>query len=67
IADAEAGVRVLAFVACQEGKTLTRIALKTYSSQALPPYMIPDLFEVLPALPRTSTDKIDYRALIPQR
>jgi amino acid adenylation domain-containing protein len=67
IADAEAGVRVLAFVACQEGKTLTKIALKTYSSQALPPYMIPDLFEVLPALPRTSTDKIDYRALIPQR
>jgi amino acid adenylation domain-containing protein len=67
IPDAEAGVRVLAFVACQEGKTLTKIQLKTYSSQALPPYMIPDLFEVMPALPRTSTDKIDYRALIPRR
>jgi amino acid adenylation domain-containing protein len=67
IADAEAGVKVLAFVACQQGTALTKIALKTYSSQALPPYMIPDLFEVLPALPRTSTDKIDYRALLPQR
>ncbi len=63
IADQEAGVRILAFVACQSGTTLTRIALKSYSAQALPPYMIPDLFAVVPALPRTSTDKIDYQRL----
>lgn len=61
--DAESGVRIFAFVACQAGMTLTKIALKTYSAQALPPYMIPDIFEVLPALPRTSTDKIDYQRL----
>jgi acyl-coenzyme A synthetase/AMP-(fatty) acid ligase len=42
---------------------LTRIALKTYSAQALPPYMIPDIFEIVPVLPRTSTDKIDYQHL----
>jgi amino acid adenylation domain-containing protein len=61
--DAESGVRILAFVACQQGLTFTRIALKAYSVQALPPYMIPDLFEIVPALPRTSTDKIDYQRL----
>jgi acyl-coenzyme A synthetase/AMP-(fatty) acid ligase len=61
--DSESGVRILAFVACQSGTTLTRIALKTYSAQALPPYMIPDVFEIVPALPRTTTDKIDYQRL----
>ena len=59
----ESGVRIQAFVACQTGMMLTRIALKTYSAQALPPYMIPDVFEIVPALPRTSTDKIDYQRL----
>ncbi|MFC4312490.1 amino acid adenylation domain-containing protein [Steroidobacter flavus] len=63
IPNPEEGVRILAFVACQDGTTLTRIALKAYSAQALPPYMIPDIFAVVPALPRTSTDKIDYQRL----
>ncbi len=63
VADAESGVRVHAFVSCQQGKTLSRIQLKTLSSQNLPPYMIPDAFTVLDALPRTSTDKIDYQSL----
>lgn len=61
--DAESGVRILAFVACQPDSTLTRIALKAYSAQALPPYMIPDIFEIVSALPRTTTDKIDYQRL----
>lgn len=63
IPDPESGVRIQAFVACQQGITLTRIALKAYSAQALPPYMIPDIFEVVAALPRTSTDKVDYQRL----
>ena len=63
LADVESGVRVTAFVSCQQGKALTRIQLKTISSQNLPPYMIPDGFTVLEALPRTSTDKIDYQSL----
>jgi amino acid adenylation domain-containing protein len=63
LADPESGVRVTAFVACADGRTLNRIQLKTIASQGLPPYMIPDAFTVLPALPRTSTDKIDYQAL----
>jgi len=63
ISDPAAGVRILAFVASQEQAALTQIALKTYSAQALPPYMIPDIFAIVPALPRTSTDKIDYQRL----
>jgi len=63
ISEPASGVRILAFVVCQEGMTLTQIALKTYSAQALPPYMIPDIFAIVPALPRTSTDKIDYQRL----
>jgi amino acid adenylation domain-containing protein len=63
IADAESGVRVHAFVSCQKDRSLTRIQLKTISSQNLPPYMIPDAFTVLEALPRTSTDKTDYQKL----
>jgi amino acid adenylation domain-containing protein len=63
VADAEAGVRVNAFVSCADGRTLNRIQLKSISAQNLPPYMIPDAFTVLPALPRTSTDKINYQAL----
>lgn len=63
VPDPESGVRVIAFVACQEGKTLSKIALKTHASQSLPPYMIPDVFTVLERLPRTSTDKIDYQTM----
>jgi acyl-CoA synthetase (AMP-forming)/AMP-acid ligase II len=37
--------------------------MTTYSAQALPSYMIPDVFEIVPSLPRTSTDKIDYQRL----
>lgn len=57
------GVRITAFVSCQQGRVLTIIALKTLSSQTLPPYMIPDAFAVVPALPRTSTNKVDFQSL----
>lgn len=65
--DSESGVRIVAFVSCQHAVTLTKIALKSYSARALPPYMIPDIFEVVAGLPRTSTDKTDdqrFKSLI---
>ena len=43
------------------------IELKTFCAQALPAYMSPDAFVVLDALPRTSTDKVDYQALRARR
>lgn len=63
LADAQSGVRVTAFVSCVPERTLSIIALKSYCAKNLPPYMIPDTFSVLDALPRTSTDKTDYQAL----
>lgn len=61
--DVEGAVRVAVFVSCQSNRGLSIIALKTHSSKNLPPYMIPDLFKVVAALPRTSTDKVDLQAL----
>jgi len=63
VADPQAGVRIAAFVSCSGERRLTIIELKTYSARSLPPYMIPDTFVVLEALPRTSTDKVDFQAL----
>ncbi|MDH4064593.1 MAG: amino acid adenylation domain-containing protein [Acidobacteriota bacterium] len=63
VPDAQAGVRIAAFVSCPPDRRLTIIALKSFCSRTLPPYMIPDTFTVLDALPRTSTDKTDYQAL----
>ena len=31
---------------------------------AFPPYMVPDAFPFLPALPKTSTAKVDYQQLV---
>ena len=42
---------------------ISMIKLKKFCSERLPVYMVPDRFEFHDALPRTSTDKIDYRSL----
>jgi amino acid adenylation domain-containing protein len=59
----ESGVRLTAFVACHEGRQASVIELKRFSAETLPHSMIPDIFVFRNALPKTSTDKIDYRAL----
>jgi len=41
-----------------------RIKMKQYAAEALPIYMIPDRFIFLLALPKTTTDKIDYQQLL---
>ncbi|MGD2063368.1 MAG: amino acid adenylation domain-containing protein [Nitrospirota bacterium] len=61
--DPELGVRVKAFIGTGDAKAPSMVALKLFCSERLPPYMIPDLFGFQPALPRTSTDKIDYQRL----
>jgi acyl-coenzyme A synthetase/AMP-(fatty) acid ligase len=63
VADPLAGVRIAAFVSCPTDRHVTIIELKSFASKNLPPYMIPDKFMVLNALPRTSTDKVDFQAL----
>lgn len=57
------GVRIRAFVAPKDGVTLGVIALKRFSAENLPSSMVPDEFVLLAALPKTSTDKVDYQRL----
>jgi amino acid adenylation domain-containing protein len=63
LADSEAGVRIKAFLTCHEGRRPSLIEMKRFCADHLPPYMIPDLFSFRPALPKTSTDKVDYQRL----
>ncbi len=61
--DAEAGVKIIAFLSSQQAPSLSLIALKGFCANRMPLYMIPDRFEWLDALPKTSTDKMDYQRL----
>jgi amino acid adenylation domain-containing protein len=61
--DGEAGVRIKAYIGVPDGVPLSVIALKQFCAASLPRYMVPDTFVFLDKLPRTSTDKIDYRGL----
>ena len=61
--DEEAGVKIKAFLSCRDVKRPSLIALKSFCAENLPLYMIPDLFSWHDALPKTSTDKIDYQRL----
>lgn len=63
LSDQEAGVRIRAFLSCHDGKRPSIIQLKKFCMDVLPPYMAPDEFIFEAALPKTSTDKIDYQKL----
>lgn len=59
----ESGVMITAFLSAHEGQRPSLIEMKRFCSEHLPLYMIPDRFSWLDALPKTSTDKIDYQRL----
>ncbi|MEZ4588651.1 MAG: hypothetical protein R2909_19920 [Gemmatimonadales bacterium] len=61
--DHGSGVRIVAFLAAGSGGRPSIIELKRFCAERLPKYMVPDTFRFVDALPRTSTDKIDYQAL----
>jgi amino acid adenylation domain-containing protein len=60
----QSGVRIVAYVTPQPGERPSIVELKTFCGRALPAYMNPDVFVVVEALPRTSTNKVDYQSLI---
>jgi amino acid adenylation domain-containing protein len=62
--DAEGGVRITACLALEPGRGRSEIQMRAYCARALPGYMMPDAFRFLDALPKTSTDKIDYQRLM---
>ena len=57
------GMKVHAHIVCKVGARLSLIDLKTFCSQLVPGYMIPDNFSFHDTLPKTSTDKVDYQVL----
>lgn len=61
--DKDAGVKIKAFLSVKNGKAPSIIEMKQFCMEKLPKYMVPDVFTFLEALPRTSTDKIDYQTL----
>jgi len=61
--DQETGIRIKAFLACHEGRRPSLIEMKRFCADHLPGYMIPDFFSFHAALPKTSTDKLDYQRL----
>ena len=64
--DQSAGVRIKAYLSLKGEQRPSVIELKQFCTGRLPRYMVPDVFGFLPALPRTSTDKINYQALLAQ-
>jgi amino acid adenylation domain-containing protein len=64
VSDSEAGVMIVAFLSCTDAPPPTLVEMKTFCIGKLPVYMSPDRFVTLPILPKTSTDKIDYQALM---
>lgn len=64
VPDPSTGVRIIAFIVAAEGDKPSIIEMKTFCGQVLLAYMNPDRFVFLDALPRTSTNKVDYQALI---
>jgi len=57
------GVSIAAFVALKPTHKKSIIAMKRHCTNYLPHYMVPDSITFVPALPTTSTDKVDYQRL----
>jgi acyl carrier protein len=55
--------RIVAYVALKPGLSTTVTQLRNHLQQYLPEYMIPGAFVFLSELPRTSSGRIDVRAL----
>lgn len=61
--DEDDGIKLKAFVTFRGPGRPSMIDLKRFCAENLPLYMAPDHFSFQDALPKTSTDKIDYQKL----
>ena len=64
LSDEDGGVVVKAFLTWSGSAGPSIIELKGFCMKNLPNYMVPDRFETLLELPKTSTDKVDYQELV---
>ncbi len=60
---ADEDVQIRAFIVWNGETPFSLVKMKQFCAQNLPLYMIPDQIRVLPELPKTSTDKLDYQRL----
>jgi acyl-CoA synthetase (AMP-forming)/AMP-acid ligase II len=67
LSNPDAGVQIKAYLSLRTDQRPSLIELKQFCSERLPQYMVPDAFGLVDTLPRTSTDKIDYQALLARR
>jgi amino acid adenylation domain-containing protein len=58
------GTVITAFLSCRADPPPGIIEMKRFCAEALPASMIPDRFVFRDALPKTSTDKVDYQVLV---
>ena len=58
-----AGVKIVAYLTPEAGARPSIVELKMFCGRVLPASMNPDVFVFLDALPRTSTNKVDYQEL----
>ena len=57
------GVTIVAHLSSRETRRPSLIEMKRFCAENLPLYMVPDRFAWHDALPKTSTDKVDYQRL----
>jgi amino acid adenylation domain-containing protein len=60
----EWGKAIVAYVVGKDGASLGATAIKGHVAKRLPRYMVPAAVEVVDALPRTSTGKVDRQRLL---
>lgn len=60
----QSGMRIIGYLVAYEGTRPSIVEMKAFCNQYLPAYMNPDIFVFVDALPRTSTNKVDYQTLI---
>ncbi|HEV8384274.1 MAG TPA: amino acid adenylation domain-containing protein [Candidatus Acidoferrales bacterium] len=64
VPDAASGVKIVAYLTPRDpGQKPSIIEMKSFCARELPGYMIPDVFVFVEALPRTSTDKLNFPAM----
>jgi acyl-coenzyme A synthetase/AMP-(fatty) acid ligase len=64
--DEEVGVRLKAVIVATENGGARRAEIQSFCLDRLPRYMVPEFFEFVDTLPRTSTGKVDRVALAKQ-
>jgi len=66
VPDSQKNIQIIANLVSRSQPRPTIIECKTHCSEHLPYYMNPDRFVFHDAMPRTSSNKIDYQSLVRQ-